>query len=124
MPSGVTVNTDELNRLVVTFEDKTDGMDSRTSLVVRKAAFDVEAHAKAHVPVDTGFLKNSIHTEVLTQTWRVYGAEVIADAEYAYWVEHGTSRMAPQPYMGPAYDAVAPGFIAALEAIANPLENR
>jgi HK97 gp10 family phage protein len=119
--AGVTVRMDDLNRLVATLTDKTNGMDSRSSLIVRKAAHDVEAYAKQYVPVDTGFLKNSIHTVITANKWRVYAAEIVADANYAGFVEHGTSRMAPQPYLQPALDRVMPGFLAALESIANPL---
>src|SRR5258705_495794 len=119
--SGLTVEYNDLNQLVATLTSKTDGMDSRTSLVVRKAAFDVERIAKTLAPVDTGFLKNSIHTEIQTNNFRTYGAEVIADASYASFLESGTSRMAPQPYMQPALDRVSPGFTAALQAIATPL---
>ena len=119
--AGVTVRMDDLNRLVATLTDKTNGMDSRSSLIVRKAALDVEAYAKQYVPVDTGFLKNSIHAVIRTNSWRVYAAEVIAEAFYANFVESGTSRMSPQPFMGPALDRVMPGFVAAMESIANPL---
>lgn len=120
--TGVTVlGIDELNRVVATFTDKTNGMDSRTALVVRKAAFDVERFAKEIVPVDTGFLRSSIVTEIFGNSMRVYGAEVRAEASYAGWVEGGTSRMAPQPFMGPAYERVLPGFTKAMEFLADPL---
>lgn len=126
--AGLTVKYDDLNQLVATLDGRTASMDSRTSLIVRKAAFDVERIAKLLVPVDTGFLKNSIHTMVQTNSFHTFGgaivAEVVAGAEYAGFVEHGTSRMAPQPYMQPALDRVSPGFLAALTAIGNPLDLR
>lgn len=114
---AVSLEFDDLDRLVASLSSHTAGMESRLALVVRKAAFDVERIAKTLAPVDTGFLKNSIHTEIVANNWRVYAADVIADAHYAGFVEYGTSRMAPQPYMGPALDRVAPGFEAALEAL-------
>jgi HK97 gp10 family phage protein len=117
----VSFGTNDLDQLTATFEAKQAGMDSRTSLVVRKAAFDVERYAKQNAAVDTGFMRSSIHTVIQTNNWRTYGAEVIAEAAYSYFVEAGTSRMAPQPFMGPALDRVEPGFVAALEAIADPL---
>ena len=122
--AGLTVHMDDLHQLVATLGKKTEGMDSRTAQVVRKAAFDVERFAKTYAPVDTGFLKNSIHTVIQTNNWRVYAAEVIAEAEYADFVEHGTSRMAPQPFMAPALARVEPGFLAVLELLANPLDTR
>lgn len=122
--TSVSFRNEELGQLVATFTDKTNGMDSRTSLIVRKAAFDVERGAKLRAAVDTGFMRSSIHTEIQQNDWRVYAAEVKVDAEYAWFVENGTSRMAPQPFMGPAYDAVLPGFLAALELIADPLDTR
>lgn len=123
MPA-VTVRLNELEQLVATFERNGAAMDSRAALVVRKAAFDVERYAKQGAPVRTGFLKNSIHTVIVTDNWRVYRADIIAGASYASFVEHGTTRQAPHPYMQPAADRVAPGFTAALTAIANPLDPR
>lgn len=77
--------------------------------IVRKAAFDVEAHAKSVVPVDTGKLKNSITTEMTSQT----SAIVAPHTEYAIYVEFGTRKQRAQPYMRPAAEKVRPAFIAA-----------
>lgn len=57
----------------------------------------VEAHAKRIVPVDSGELHDSIHTEVSEE-----GMFVVADADHASHVELGTSKMAAQPYLRPA----------------------
>lgn len=57
--------------------------------------------AIANAPVDTGALRDSIV--------RVEEGEgqisIEVGAEYAAYVEHGTSRMAPQPFLQPAIDA-------------------
>jgi hypothetical protein len=122
---GVTVQYDDLNRLVATFERNGAAMDSRTSLVVRKAAFDVERYAKGYAAVDTGFMKNSIHTVININNWRIYRADVVAGAFYSSFKSRvrRTSRMAPQPFMQPAADRVAPGFTAAM-ASSRPLDPR
>jgi HK97 gp10 family phage protein len=120
--AGLTVDTNDLGQLIATLTNKAEGMDTRTAMVVRKAAFDVERFAKQNAPVDTGFMRSSIVTHITTNNWRVYAAEVIAEAEYAWWVEHGTTRMAPQPFMQPALDRVEPGFVAALQQLADPLD--
>lgn len=89
------------------------GIETLAGQVVRKTAFDLEARAKQIVPVDTGFLKGSITT---TQTGPL-SATVGTPAEYAAYVELGTTTQTPQPYLGPAAEAVRPGFEAAFRAI-------
>jgi len=79
---------------------------------VRKTAKDIEATAKSKVPVDTGNLKGSIGTSDLRRVGQSgnLSVEIGPTAEYGEFVEFGTSRMAPQPYMGPAADIHLPLF--------------
>lgn len=46
--------------------------------------------------METGTLHDSIFWEVDPVNMRVY---VVADTPYAYYLEYGTSTMAPRPYM-------------------------
>lgn len=87
-------------------------MAPKAALAVAKAAHDVEAHAKAVAPFDTGNLRSSIQARPAG----FLEAHVVAQAEYAIYVEFGTSRMGAQPYMTPAAEAVRPGFTAAIKA--------
>lgn len=77
--------------------------------IVRKAAFDVEANAKAVVPVDTGKLKNSISCEFPSQTKAI----IAPHTDYAIFVEYGTRRQRAKPYMRPAAEKVRPVFLEA-----------
>ena len=86
----------------------------RASAVVRKVALDTEADAKQLAPVDTGNLRNSITTAVQGDGLR---AAVVATASYAPFIELGTSRMAPQPFMGPATDRNKPLFYKAMSQL-------
>ena len=63
-----------------------------------QTAADIVDVAKQIVPVDTGALKQSIGAEPQssTEVW------VGSDKEYAPYVEFGTSRQSPQPYLVPA----------------------
>lgn len=79
------------------------------SAIVRKAAFDVEANAKAVVPVDTGKLKNSISSEFPTPTRAI----IAPHTEYAHFVEYGTRRQRAKPYMRPAAEKVKAAFFEA-----------
>lgn len=82
------------------------------SRAVAKVAHDIEADAKKNAPVDTGNLRNSISTDL-----GVLSAEIGPTAEYGAYVEEGTSRMAPQPYLNPAFYKNIPTFNAAMAAI-------
>ena len=96
---------------------KTAGALART--VVKKTAKDIEATAKTLAPVDTGFLRSSIKTSDLRSVSADSPeAEVRASANYAQYVELGTSRMAPQPFLGPAADKHEPAFAQAMAEIA------
>jgi HK97 gp10 family phage protein len=77
--------------------------------VVAKVALDIEASAKAGAPVDTGALKNSISSDI-----NGLSAEIGPTISYGVFQEYGTSRMAPQPFMGPAVDANEPNFVSAM----------
>lgn len=84
--------------------------------IVAKLGHDIEAEAKGsmegggfpHVAsspgqpphVDTGHLKDSIRFAMTGE----YEGEVAAGAEYAAYLEFGTSRMAARPFMTPAVD--------------------
>ena len=90
-----------------------------TRTVARKTAKDIEATAKTLAPVDTGNLKGSIVTRDLRAvgTSGTVAAEVRAKANGAEFVELGTSRMAPQPFMGPAAGKHSPACAAAMAEI-------
>jgi len=60
--------------------------------------------AKELVPVDTGFLQSTIYHQMIDQST----VEVGAEAEYASYVELGTHKSAPQPYLRPAIDSQLP----------------
>ncbi len=75
--------------------------------IVRKAAFDIEANAKAVVPVITGKLKNSISSEFPSQTKAI----IAPHTEYAAFVEFY------KPYMRPAAEKVASAFIEACKRL-------
>jgi HK97 gp10 family phage protein len=77
--------------------------------VVAKSAHDIERDAKINAPVDTGNLENSISSDI-----EPLSAEIGPTAEYGDYVEAGTSKMAAQPYMGPAFEKNVPAFVDAM----------
>ena len=93
----------------------------RAQIVVRKTALDIEGDAKAFCPVDTGNLRNSIgHSDLRTVGQSgVLEAEIGPTAAYGKFVEFGTSRQGPAAFMGPALDRREPGFLAAMQQLAD-----
>jgi HK97 gp10 family phage protein len=63
---------------------------------------------------DTHELEKSLHASELTATGDEIKASAVADAPHSGFVELGTSRAAPRPYMQLATEENRPGVIAAL----------
>ena len=105
----------------------TDSMRANAIEAVAKAAFDIEAHAKTLVPVDTGTLKNSIQRTIddggLAATipagdGSTPPGSTTASAEYGLYVEYGTKYSRAQPFMRPAAEKVRPAFIEVMRRVA------
>lgn len=105
----VHIDTSQVHQLAADMRRHADETEAKAEEIVAKVTHDIVATAQAIVPVDTGNLKNSIGAEVSGLT-----GEAGPTAEYGAYVEFGTSRMSPQPYMGPAFDMNEPKFEASL----------
>lgn len=110
MSAGVTIDArilyDRFPALAVALQRKAEA-------AVAKVAHDVLADAVERAPHDTGNLKGSgSAAKVGPATWRVGFA-----ADYAAFQEFGTSRMAAQPFLVPAWHAGRPKLIAALRSL-------
>lgn len=64
-------------------------------------------NALALVPVDTGYLRSTIDAGADMMTWECWAH---AEAEYAEYVEYGTSHMRAQPYFEPALEKAMDAF--------------
>lgn len=109
--------THEIRRFERDIEVGTEYARKQVRGTVRKATLETEARGKARAAVRTGFMRNSITSDFQGSNRDIAQGEAGPEANYAWFVENGTERQAPQPFMGPAADEVEPTFYAALEAI-------
>lgn len=81
--------------------------------VLAKSAFDCQALAQQNAPVDTGFLKASIHTVKIDETHYL----VVVGAYYSWFVELGTHKQRAQPFLFPAFATTSKQARAILQKI-------
>ena len=105
----MTADASQVYALAADLDAAGDEVEKRARRVVTRTAFSVQGMAQGLAPVDTGFLRSSISIDL-----RVLEAEIGPTANYGLYVEMGTSRMSPQPFMYPAAEAHEDEFLAKL----------
>lgn len=120
---------DDLDRLSSDFEKAQTQTKRDLSKIVLDAGGKVASDARALAPVGaTGDLRDGIEVYGASKTLKnPYGGkglkvglsaaagdlsvEVVSTAWYSHFVERGTSRSAPQPFLGPAFDSNVEKFV-------------
>lgn len=122
--SRTAITVDGIDATVRSFTLKAAAMRSLSGAVVVKIADRAADRMREDVPIDEGDLLDSITADT-SPTFT--GLSVYADAGpsraanpgafKAPWIEHGTVKMSPQPFAGPAADRVLPELEVALRAL-------
>ena len=95
-----------LPQLVAEMALQTATIDAECKVVERAMEQRLAVEAKSRAPVLTGALQASIVAD---------DDGVGPTVPYGGFVEYGTSDTPPQPYMGPAADAVTPLFAVSIQ---------
>ena len=74
-------------------------LNRKIGIVLEEWGLVGERYAKDKCPVDTGRLRNSITHQVVESEKAVY---IGSNVEYTPYVELGTSKQKPQPFLRPA----------------------
>jgi len=112
---AISIDASDLNALSAELAATGTKAGRMANDLIRKTTSDIERDAKTFAPVDTGNLRSSIRSRISAGG---LASEITPTAAYAHFVEHGTSRMAPHAFMGPALDRNTPGFVSAAEKLA------
>ena len=112
--SGIYVEVIGGDRVKAVLRRVIDGMDEKVSAALREVAEVIKEDAKTLCPVDTGSLRASIRREAVARPagdiWEVgvraggyvTNPKTRRKVDYAKYVEFGTSRMRPKPFLKPA----------------------
>lgn len=115
---SLTLDVSQAVALASRFESASGRIGALAASVLRKTAFDIEADARALAPVDTGALRGSISTSFAGDGRSgSMTAEIGPTVDYGIWQEYGTSVMAAQPYMTPAFDRRIGPYSAAMATV-------
>lgn len=96
--SGLTIRFDGADKLIEQFRANPSKLNSQAGSIINQTALRVEKKAADLAPVDTGYMKQHIQAD----TDGRLGAKVVASADYSVYVEFGTRKSVPQPFMRPA----------------------
>jgi len=117
MSYKITVHTVNLSAALTMLRYLSPKLREQSKSDLHKFVEDVRDLAKQFCPVDTGSLKMSIRIEIYASpagVWHKLGVRAGGyitnpktgrKVDYAVYVEYGTSKMSPQPFMRPAWQA-------------------
>lgn len=122
MSVSVTIeNEGDIERLLQTLPPE---IFTRVQQVLANGTIRLAERARELVPVRTGHLLASIYADIgeMEQPSEAFAPyQVVANTEYASFVEFGTSKMAARPYMGPAVEQLEPEILAEVDAVLTDL---
>lgn len=105
---AVRIDLSEVHALARDLQRNADEVPAKAERIIAAGGHRVVAVMQTRTPVDTGNLKSSEGVDIEGLKF-----EAGPTADYGEYVELGTSRMAAEPYAGPAFDEVEPQIVAA-----------
>lgn len=91
-----------LDRTQRKWKNLSKNLQKALNVGIQNALVPLTRRAKMEAPVDTGYLRNNI---IPDRSVSDGVGHLNSWADYSRFVEYGTSRQAPNPYMGRTYKA-------------------
>lgn len=108
----------EFARFATALRIAAGGLEKRAKVSVDRAAKGALQTARANAPVDSGHLRSSLRVNARSGEIRA----VVESSDFkARFQEFGTSQMAPNPFMQPAFERWAPVLVKDLERIVDDM---
>ncbi len=110
-------NSGDIQRLLQTLPQE---IFVQVQQVLTNGTIRLAERVRELAPVRTGHLLARIYADLgeMEDMQEAFAPlRVVADTDYASYVEFGTNKMAPRPFMGPAVDEVEPEILAEVDAV-------
>ncbi|TYC49610.1 HK97 gp10 family phage protein [Weissella muntiaci] len=99
--NGMTVTFKGADELIARYKKQPAAIKREATGIINNTALRVEKRAVEKAPFDTGYLSQHIQASNNGEL----SAKVVSSANYSIYLEKGTRRMAPRPFMQPAVTA-------------------
>lgn len=96
--SKINIKFEGVDELIAKINKQPVAIKLEAGKIIQTTALSVEKTASSLAPVDTGYLRQHIKSRKINDL----SAEVVSSAEYSIYLEMGTRKMAPKPFMRPA----------------------
>ena len=117
--SQIETKVEGLNDLLRNIDILKDTVQTAQASGMAQVSKDVADYAKSNHPVTnrTGNLEASIQPEPVELDGNIITGVVRAGMEYSKWVEYGSSKSSPYPFMEPAKEANKQNLIDTMKAV-------
>ena len=104
----ITIKVEGFEKTVAKFNRFSSRQRKKLARIVTTSAFAIQAEAKKTVAIDTGRLRNSIIVRNFKQGMT---ADIGTNVFYAPFIEFGTRRTRPRPYLFSAFRKEEKNFL-------------
>lgn len=115
------IETSGVETVASSFAGAAAAIQWKARMQVARTAAEIAGTQRALIPTATGRTKGTISTTIGDKGMSAAVGPGGKRAHIARFLEYGTVKMSPRPFIGPSADKHLPGFEAALERLAEQI---